>query len=92
MTILIAKMIKRVFYDNESGCCWISSKAGNKKVLIQFNEGCYELPKILKTVEYKLVGFWRKTRNGGEVFEVERYVKIKKTTLAKAKAYDAHLN
>ena len=59
--------------------------------LIQFNCTEYDKPKILKTVEYKLIGFWRKTRRPGNVFEVDRYEHIKKTTFAKPKAYDAHL-
>lgn len=92
MAILIVKLKKQVFHDEESGCHWITAKAGNENVLIEFSDALYDIPKILKTVEYKLIGDWRKKRDGGKIFEVTKYDRINKTTLSKTKAYDAHLN
>ena len=83
MAILIAKLIKRVFYDNETGCCWIKGKAGKGDVLIEFSEALHDLPKILKTVEYKLIGEWRKMRNGNKKFEVSKYEKIGRVNFTK---------
>ena len=92
MTILIVKLVKELFYDHYTEVCWMIGKAGKDEVVIQFKDPRHFLPKILKTVEYKIIGDWKKTRNGGKKFCVDRCERIKKTTLVKARAYDAHLN
>ena len=91
MAILIVKLIKQVFHDNESGCLWVTAKAGKENILVQFNCLEYDKPKILKTVEYKIIGFNRNTRSGGKVFEVERYEKTNKVPIHRPSQYKSHL-
>lgn len=85
MSILIVGLIKRVFYDEETGCCWIRAKAGNDVITVEFKEYLYDLPKILKTVEYKVTGKWRPTRRGKNIFSVDSYEKAGKIKLVKYK-------
>ena len=89
MAILIVKLKKQVFHDEESDYYIITARAGKENISLSFS---IDAPKVLKTVEYKVIGDWRKQRNGKKIFDVERYERIGKVCTAKARAYDAHLN
>ena len=83
MTVLIAKLVKQALYDEQTKRQWVRGMAGKDGVLIEFSGFLYELPKILKTVEYKLIGEWERTRGGSRKFCVTRYEKIGKVNFTK---------
>lgn len=86
MAVLILRLIKENFHDELTGYKILLAKAGKELVSIEFHSEI-EIPKILKTVEYKAIGDWRKMRSGKRIFSISKIDKIAKTKFAKPKLH-----
>ena len=85
MSVLIAKLSSIVFRCEESGCVWFKSVVGGKSMMIEFSLNTCEIPKPLKTVDYKLIGEYKRMSNGGKKFVVSRFEKAGKVGLLSSK-------
>jgi len=70
--IKIGLLKRKVFESSDSQFCIYACKAGKTNICVAIRG---EQPKILKTVEYKLVGEF-KTTNGRKTFIVSNWEKI----------------
>lgn len=70
--IKIGLLKKKLFESSDSQYCVYACKAGKTNICVAIRG---EQPKILKTVEYKMVGEF-KTTNGRKTFIVSNWEKI----------------